>query len=112
MSIPIRTIGRVRAGRTSPIFFYLQEDDEDFDATGLTLSDVLLTTLNGQAIDTAGKFSLDTATGKVTYNPAAADFHPDLAPYRISAKVTDGAGKVRFYPEDFVAQIDVLAQRT
>lgn len=108
----LRTIGKVKAGRTAPIILYLQEDDQDIDGTGLTVSDVILTGIDGQAIDTAGKFEWEEQDeGSVSYSPASSDFVPERSPYRISVKLTDGTGKVRYYPEEFTAEIVVSPVR-
>jgi hypothetical protein len=107
-----RTIDTVREGYTDPRVWQLTHDDAAATTlTGLTATNVFLTSIDGQAVNTAGKWSLDTATGLLTYSPAASDFAAVKSPYRLCVELTDGSSKTRPYPDHFTAEIAVLAAR-
>lgn len=102
-------LGNVVEGQTSRIEFPpLTEDDEVIDGTGLTVSDLLITGNDDTAVDTTGDFGWASApAGTVYYDPDAADFDPAKSPYRVRVKLTDGAGKVRYYPNGAPAELVV-----
>lgn len=106
------TIATVVQGETVPLIIALSEDGVALDGTGITVTDVLLTGKNGETVDTSAKFAWSVqASGTVSYSPAAADFEAEKSPYRVRVKLTDGNGKVRFYPNAERAEIVVLAPR-
>lgn len=70
-----------------------------FVGTGFTLSDLIITGKDGTEVDTTGDFGwLVAASGTVYYDPDAADFVAAKSPYTVRFKVTDGAGKVVYFP--------------
>lgn len=108
----VTTIATIVAGETAPIVIPLFEDGAALDGTGMTVSDVLLTGKDGTQVDTSTKFAWSVqADGTVAYSPAAADFDAEKSPYRVRMKITDGTGKVRFYPNTGTAEIKVLSPR-
>lgn len=110
--VPIFTIATITEGETARLVFPLQEDGAALDATGFTLSDVLLTASDGEEIDTVGDHGWVSApAGTAFYDPDASDFQAAKSPYRVKIKVTDGASKVRFYPNHAIAQIVVVPIR-
>jgi hypothetical protein len=100
-------------GQTARVLLNLLEDGAAFDATGFTVSDVLLTTADGRHVDTAGKFGWSTQASAIAYyDPATGDFASQHGPYRLRVKVTDGSSKIRFYPGgNKLAEVIVGAQR-
>lgn len=105
-------IGNIVAGDTVRQTLTLYEDGVVFDGTGFTVADLYITSIDGQAVDTSGKFGWSNATlGKVYLDPAVDDFKAEKSPYRVRVKVQDGSSKVRHYPNDGTAEIKVLAQR-
>jgi hypothetical protein len=91
-------------GQTARITFQLQEVStagvtSNLDGTGFTVSDLLLTTCDGRAVDTTSDFGwVSAAAGTVYYDPDAADFVAQFSPYRVRVKITDGDSKIRYYP--------------
>jgi hypothetical protein len=91
-------------GETDPRIWQLTETSvagvtSNLDGTGLTLSDVILTGADGEPVDTSGKFSWNSqAGGTVKYAQDAADFKALKSRYTVRVKLTDGNGKIRFYP--------------
>jgi hypothetical protein len=85
-------------GWTAPIDHQLLANDIPLDVTGMTV-ELVLTDRNGVAIDTSGDITVeDAATGKVRYNPDPADIDHTREPYTCHWKVTDGGGKVAYFP--------------
>jgi hypothetical protein len=92
-------IGTAIAGDTARLVFPLLEDGVALDGTGFTVEDLLVTGNDGTVIDTTGDFGWhDQAGGKVYYDPDAADFTTAKSPFAVRAKLEDGAGKIRHYP--------------
>lgn len=105
-------IGSVVAGDTARIVIPLLEDGAAFDATGLDFSDLLITGRDGTQVDTSGDFGWsDQSTSRIYYDPDAGDFLTSKAPYAVRAKLTDGDGKVRHYPQTEPAFIEVRDPR-
>lgn len=112
------TIKTLVEGSTERELFQLREIPADgsavadTDGTGLTVADVLLTSVDGQPVDTSGKFGWSTqASGIAYFDPAANDLKAQKSPYRVRFKLTDASAKIRFYPSHGTAEIKVLAQR-
>jgi hypothetical protein len=85
-------------GWTGPLDFVLKADGVVVDLTGMTV-DLLLTGKDGSAIDTTADVTVPTpASGLVRYSPDAADVLLSKTPLKARWKVTDGAGKVVFFP--------------
>ena len=86
-------------GRTGAVPFQLLENGVAKDLTGATV-ELLLKKRDGTLVDTAGDVSVtNTASGLVSYSPDATDLTYADAPYTGRFKVTDGGGKVFFFPE-------------
>lgn len=82
------------------------------NGTGLTLSDLLITGSDGTVVATTGDFGwVDQAAGTIYYDPDADDFVASKSPYRIRAKLTDGSGKVRHYPQGAASEMVVRTAR-
>ena len=68
------------------------------NGTGKTVALELYDAQNGK-VDVTGKVAwLDQAGGTTRYSPATGDLLASLSPYKARWKVTDGAGKVVFFP--------------
>jgi hypothetical protein len=105
-------IGNVVEGDTDDKVFTLYENGVAFDGTNFTLADMIITSIDGQSVNTASKFAwLVAGSGTVSYSPAAGDFYASKSPYRVRVKLQDGNGKVRHYPNDGTAEIKVLSPR-
>jgi len=106
------TIGSVVEGDTVRATFTLYENNLAMDGTGFTVTGMLLTGIDGQIVDTAGKFGWVTqANGTVYFDPASEDFKAERSPYRARVQLTDGLGKIRSYPNDGTAEVKVRAPR-
>ncbi len=87
-------------GWTSPINQQLMSDNVPFDLTGMTVVFQLFD-LYGAPIPFTGTYSVTTANlGKVQFQPAANDLLASKSPYQVRWKVTDGVGKVSFFPRN------------
>ena len=83
-----------------------------WSGTGLTVTDLMITGREGTAVTTATKFAWAVqASGTITFSPAAADFVATKSPYKVRVKLTDGNGKIRFYPNGEPAGIKVWTPR-
>jgi hypothetical protein len=114
----ITTLETVVAGQTARSIWQLKETTVDsstpanLDGSGFTVADVLLTSVDGEPVDTAGKIGWSSqGDGQVYFDPAAGDFAFEKSPYRVRVKLTDGNGKIRFYPQQGTAEIRVLSAR-
>lgn len=91
-------------GETARIVLQLQEVStagvtSNLNGTGFTVTDLLITTSEGQPLDTSGDFGwVSAAAGTVYYDPDASDFESAHSPYRVRVKITDGDNKIRYYP--------------
>jgi hypothetical protein len=93
---------KVIEGWTGPLDFQLKADGAVPAGTlaGMTVT-LVLVDANGAAVDMTGKIAVtDAANWKVRYNPAGPDLVFAKGPYLARWKVTDGAGKVVFFPND------------
>lgn len=85
-------------GWTGPLDFALKANGAAQDLTGATVV-LILSKRDGVAVDTAADVSIiDAAAGTVRYAPDATDLTYADNPYRARFKVTDGAGKITFFP--------------
>lgn len=95
----------VVAGQTAPIYLYLRTDDAvptNPDGTALTMSGMscvfVVHDLAGNVLTISGSVSVqDSALWLVKYLPAAGDLMVGI--YRSRVKVTDGAGKIGYFPQ-------------
>lgn len=113
-----KVITRVVEGWTGRLTFTLMSKapsattESAFVGTGFTLSDLVLTQSNGAAVDTAGDFGwLVAADGTVYYDPDSADFVALYSPYTLRFEVTDGGGKVVYFPSADAYEITVSPRR-
>lgn len=88
-------------GWTERIIVELSADDAVQDLTGMTVqlqawSRGRLLTLSG----ISGALSGSESDGKVYFDPASSDLTAARSPLSIRWKVTDGSGKVAFFPKD------------
>lgn len=99
-------------GWTKRLTFTLLTDGVAFDGSGMTLSNLYLTDARGRQIDTTGDFGwVSAAAGTVYYDPDATDFVAGAGPYKVRYEVTDGAGKVVFFPNGQSDEIVVRGVR-
>lgn len=86
-------------GWTAAIEHTLQHDQATFNAAGMTPA-VTLRDKNGNAIVPTGAVSwANAAVSRIRYSPAVGDLVASKSPYRLHWKVTDGSGKIAFYPQ-------------
>jgi hypothetical protein len=85
-------------GWTGPLDFTLKANGVAVDLTGMTVI-FILKDKDGAAIDTSGNASVVTpAAGLVSYSPDAGDLVAAKTPHSARWRVTDGGGKVVFFP--------------
>jgi hypothetical protein len=102
---------------TAPIDLQLKETTpggitSNLDGTGMTVQDLLVTSIFGQVVNTSGKFAwLSQVGGTVQFSPSATDLRADLSPYLVTVVLQDGAGKLRPYPDAEATQIRVRKAR-
>lgn len=104
MSLSVR-IAEITEGWTSPLDFQLQLNGAVFDATGMTVQAVIAD--KDRAPVTIATAWQAITTSVVRLSPGATDFKAANAPYSVHFKVTDGAGKVAFFPQGIAAHIAV-----
>lgn len=98
-------------GWTGRLTWTLTEDEVAIDGTGKTVSAVDLIGADGVPADTTGDFGWDTqASGIAYYDPDSGDLQAAKSPYRLRFQVTDGSGKVRWYPGGKPLEIVVYAR--
>jgi hypothetical protein len=89
---------QITEGWTGNIDMQLLADGVAVDLTGVTVA-LVLTGRDAVAVDTTGDVAVfEAATGKIRWNPDAADLAVTKSPYRIRAKVTDAVSKIVFFP--------------
>lgn len=92
------TIIEVVEGWTGPLDFTLKGDGVAVDLTGCTVL-LQLWDLADAAITLAGTTAIVSAVlGQVRFSPAAADLTKARSPIKGRFKVTDGAGKITYFP--------------
>jgi hypothetical protein len=97
------------AGWTAPIEHSLLHDGATFNGAGMTPA-IILTDKNGAAVSVSGSVAwANSAVSRVRYSPAAADLVAAKSPYKMHWKVTDGAGKIAFYPQGAPIMLTVYA---
>lgn len=97
-------------GWTAPIEYWLQHDGVSFNATGMTPS-IVLKDRDGNAVVVSGTVEwADALTSKIRFNPANTDFIASKSPYKLRWKVTDGSGKVAYYPQGNPILIQIYPQ--
>lgn len=85
-------------GWTGGLDFTLEADGSAVDLTGMAV-ELLLYKNDGSFVDTSGDITVtDAANGELTYFPDVGDLLASESPHRSRFKVTDGAGKVVFFP--------------
>jgi hypothetical protein len=98
-------------GQTEPIVHQLLSDGAAVLIQAMTV-ELILEKSDGTEIDTSTKVTnLDDATednkGKVKYEPAAEDLVAAGGNYYLRWRVTDGDGKVAFWPNGEAARLKV-----
>ena len=101
-------LDNVTEGWTGRLVWTLKANGVAFDGTGLTVSDVILTGADNSLVDTDGDFGwVDATAGTVYYDADPTDFVAPNSPYRIHVEVTDGSGKVVYWPNGKGDEINV-----
>jgi hypothetical protein len=91
---------RLVEGQTGPVDKQLKVDGVALNLAGCTVGLVLKNRL-GVGITTTGKVTVtEEATGKVRFSPGATDLSAAASPYGAHWQVTDGPGKIHFFPSD------------
>ena len=94
-------------GWTEPLTAQLLDDGAVQPLTGASVV-FLLYDKNGAAVSLGGTATIaDAATGQVQYAPAAGDFVAASTPHKARWKITDGAGKISFFPSGAAEVINV-----
>jgi hypothetical protein len=103
---------KIVEGETRRLTFGLRSNGSAFNLTSYTVSDLILTGADNVPVDTSGDFGIVSASqGSVFYDPDSADFVASKSPYRVRVKVTDGDGKVRYFPNIAADEIVVFPLR-
>ncbi len=91
--------------------FTLKVDDAPFSLEGFAVELRLRPSVGKRYSDTTGNVVKDpdqaTNPGQVYYDPDAEDFRAKSSPYALHWKVTDGDGKVVFFPSGDADTINV-----
>lgn len=96
-------------GWTSRLSFQLYEDGAALVGTGITVSALDITAADGTVVTTTADFGwITAASGTVYYDPDSADFEAAKSPYSVRFQLTDGGGKVAWYPNGKPDQIRVF----
>lgn len=86
-------------GRTAPIPYTLTIDGAPAPLVGVTV-ELVGTDKDGVGLGLAGSVVVTNPDlGEVEFQPAAGDIDESRQPYWVHFKVTDGAGKISFFPE-------------
>ena len=86
------------AGWTGAIDAVLKADDVAVDLSGCAVA-LILQTVNGTTVTLTGSVTVPApSTGSVRFSPGAADLVAANSPYAARWKVTDGAGKIVYFP--------------
>ena len=94
-------------GWTGDLDFQLNADGSPQNLTGMTV-ELILKKSDGEPIDTAGDVSVfDAVEGKVRYSPDPAELQSGASPLTVRWKVTDGVGKIVYWPSGAAATIHV-----
>ncbi len=103
------------AGWTAPIEYDLRHknpqtgEESSFNAAGMTPG-LVLRDKDGNVVTFTGTVEwADAAVSRIRFNPAATDFSAAKSPYALHWKVTDGAGKVAYYPQGTPVRVKVHA---
>lgn len=105
------TVTEVVEGWTGRLTFQLQVNGANLDGTGLTVSALDVIANDNTIVDTTGDYGWVTqGSGTVYYDPDASDFQAAKSPYRVRYQVTDGGGKVVWFPNGKPDEIRVHAR--
>ena len=100
-------------GWTGRLSFQLTEDGVNLVGTGLTVSALDIVGADGVPVTTTSDFGWITQlTGTVYYDPDADDLVASKSPYRLRFQLTDGSGKVVWFPNGAAEEIRVRARYT
>jgi hypothetical protein len=86
-------------GWTTPIEYQLKKNGAAFNATGMTVETILTDKDKVEITEVGSTAWSDAANSIVKYSPAASDLTAARSPMGIRWKVTDGAGKIAFFPQ-------------
>lgn len=96
-------------GTTGPQAFQLMIGSAPADLSGKTVA-LILTSRAGVVVGTVGNVWItDPKKGVVRYEPDPTDILAAQSPYRAHWAVTDGAGKVIFFPRGAADRWNVFA---
>lgn len=90
-----------REGWTERIIYALSHDGEELNLSGMTVALVGKRTVRNGAsdLDFQGQVGIVNAgEGTVYFDPSSGDLSVENSPYQVRWKVTDGYGKVAFFP--------------
>jgi hypothetical protein len=86
-------------GWTARIEHTLQHDGVSFNASGMTPS-LSLRDKDGNVVTFTGSVAwADSSVSRIRFTPSSTDLVQAKSPYKLHWKVTDGAGKIAFYPQ-------------
>jgi len=87
-------------GQTAAVDVQLTNRSTVPDLTGST-PELVLKGSDGSSVTTSGKVSwIDPALAQVRFSPASGDLVAAKSPYAARWKLTDGGGKVAYWPDD------------
>lgn len=101
-------------GQTKPLVHQLLSNKLPVSIEGFDI-ELIMHDSSGEVVDTTGKVTnLDDGTdankGKVQFSPGADDLLSSGSPYTLHWKVTDGVGKVDFWPNGDALRLKVSQQ--
>lgn len=101
---------QITGGWTGDVLMQLLADGVAVNLTGTTVA-LVLRDRDGTLVDTSGDLTVtDPATGKVTWNPDAADLAVAKTPHRLRFKVTDAGSKIVYFPSGPAILVRVYAE--
>lgn len=86
-------------GWTTPIDYQLEKNGAAFNATGMAVELILRDRAGAEVTEGGTTVWSDAANSIARYSPSATDLTFARSPMRVHWKVTDGAGKVAFFPK-------------
>ena len=87
-------------GQTAPVDAQLTNRSVVPDLTGST-PELVLKGSDGSTVTTSGKVAwIDATQAQIRFSPSAGDLLAAKSPYAARWKVTDGGGKIAYWPDD------------
>jgi hypothetical protein len=96
----------ITEGWTSALDFQLLLNGAAFDATGMTLASVVRDR-EGKLVTVSTAWGTQ-ATSLARLSPVVTDFVAAQGPYSLRFRVTDGAGKIAYFPQGDASRIGVF----